>query len=498
MFAARVSARNVQRAARSFATVVESSGVKVAAVENGAPTSSLTVLVKAGSRYEPKEGVANALKNFAFKSTAKRTALGTVRESDLYGGVLSSSLGREHLALSAEFLKGDDRLRECRAPQELGAGCQSDVWIAESSFTLSDGSCISIHRSMGARQVALIGLGASSQNDGDLRKWRRATLRLPNPRLLLSDVFVDILTSFITSAKFTRHEFYVAPLISNDTAAAAANPAIQAIELAHAIAFRQGLASSLYAPAHPSIGLKDIQDYAAKVFTKENIAVVGTGIEQSKLTELVNKAFANAASSSGPTSSSTRYFGGENRIEGTGPQTAFIGIGTMGAPSAEVATLAAYLNPSPSVKWSKGTSPIAAALPEGASVQSVYLPYSDASLVGLLVQAPTAALKEAGSVAVSALKKAASGISQEELASAVARAKFAAASAADARAGVVEAIGAKIFSGSEISLASTLSAFDAVDASAFSKAAAELVKAKPTYVAVGDIVSLPYADELGL
>ncbi|KAF6750443.1 ubiquinol-cytochrome C reductase complex core protein 2 [Ephemerocybe angulata] len=423
MFAARVSARNVQRAARSFATVVESSGVKVAAVENGAPTSSLTVLVKAGSRYEPKEGVANALKNFAFKSTAKRTALGTVRESDLYGGVLSSSLGREHLALSAEFLKGDE------------------------------------------------------------------------------DVFVDILTSFITSAKFTRHEFneYVAPLISNDTAAAAANPAIQAIELAHAIAFRQGLASSLYAPAHPSIGLKDIQDYAAKVFTKENIAVVGTGIEQSKLTELVNKAFANAASSSGPTSSSTRYFGGENRIEGTGPQTAFIGFGTTGAPSAEVATLAAYLNPSPSVKWSKGTSPIAAALPEGASVQSVYLPYSDASLVGLLVQAPTAAaLKEAGSVAVSALKKAASGISQEELASAVARARFAAASAADARAGVVEAIGAKIFSGSEISLASTLSAFDAVDASAFSKAAAELVKAKPTYVAVGDIVSLPYADELGL
>jgi ubiquinol-cytochrome c reductase core subunit 2 len=34
--------------------------------------------------------------------------LGTVRESDLYGGVLSSSLGREHLALSAEFLKGDE------------------------------------------------------------------------------------------------------------------------------------------------------------------------------------------------------------------------------------------------------------------------------------------------------------------------------------------------------------------------------------------------------
>ena len=57
MFAAR---RSVQRLAqwRGLATV---------AVDSGAPTSSLTVVVKAGSRYEPSQGVANALKNFAFK-----------------------------------------------------------------------------------------------------------------------------------------------------------------------------------------------------------------------------------------------------------------------------------------------------------------------------------------------------------------------------------------------------------------------------------------------
>ncbi|KAJ3548214.1 hypothetical protein NMY22_g1344 [Coprinellus aureogranulatus] len=109
--AARVSAARC-KAARTFATAVTEvgNGVRVAAVEksSAAPTASLTVLVKAGSRFESKEGVANALKNFAFKSTAKRTALGTVRESDLYGGLLSSTLGREHLALSAEFLKGDE------------------------------------------------------------------------------------------------------------------------------------------------------------------------------------------------------------------------------------------------------------------------------------------------------------------------------------------------------------------------------------------------------
>jgi ubiquinol-cytochrome c reductase core subunit 2 len=42
--------------------------VKIAALDHGQPTSAVTFLVKAGSRYEPQPGVANALKNFAFKA----------------------------------------------------------------------------------------------------------------------------------------------------------------------------------------------------------------------------------------------------------------------------------------------------------------------------------------------------------------------------------------------------------------------------------------------
>ncbi len=45
---------------------------------------------------------------YSLQSTGKRSALGTVREAELYGGVLSSSLSREHLALTAEFLRGDE------------------------------------------------------------------------------------------------------------------------------------------------------------------------------------------------------------------------------------------------------------------------------------------------------------------------------------------------------------------------------------------------------
>ena len=80
MLASRTSTvRNVQRIARSFATVVDTTGVKVAAVDYNQPTSSVTVLVKAGSRFEPKQGVANALKNFAFK---------VCHDSDIYGPIL--------------------------------------------------------------------------------------------------------------------------------------------------------------------------------------------------------------------------------------------------------------------------------------------------------------------------------------------------------------------------------------------------------------------------
>ena len=57
----------MRRAVRSFATVVDSAGVKVAAVDNGEATTSVTFLVKGGSRFENKPGVAHALQNFAFK-----------------------------------------------------------------------------------------------------------------------------------------------------------------------------------------------------------------------------------------------------------------------------------------------------------------------------------------------------------------------------------------------------------------------------------------------
>ncbi|WFC99413.1 ubiquinol-cytochrome c reductase core subunit 1 [Malassezia yamatoensis] len=73
-----------------------------------APVVSFTVAARAGPRYEPSEGVAHALKNFAFKSTESRSALRIVREAELNGGALSAAMNKEHLLLTADFLKGDE------------------------------------------------------------------------------------------------------------------------------------------------------------------------------------------------------------------------------------------------------------------------------------------------------------------------------------------------------------------------------------------------------
>ncbi|PPQ69968.1 hypothetical protein CVT24_003672 [Panaeolus cyanescens] len=420
MLATRTStARSVQRLARSFATATDSAGVKVAAVDNNQPTASVTVLVKAGTRFQPKVGVANALKNFAFKSTSKRTTIGTVRESELYGGVLSSSLGREHLALTAEFLPAD-------AP-----------------------------------------------------------------------FFVDLLTSYVTSAKFTRHEFeeYVTPLVHAETEAAIQDPATRAINAAHALAFRSGLGQPLFASEHSSVSVEDVKAFASQAFSKGNVAVVGTGIDQATLASLVEKGFASAAASSPLSSPATQYFGGETRIDAHGAQTVFIGFGSAGAPSSELSALAAHLSTNSSVKWSQGLSPLAS-IP---GVQTVYLPYSDASLFGLLVQGPTAAaVKESAKAAVAALKSASQNIQADSLQAAIAKAKFSAASAVETREGLVAAIGPKanIFS---TDLKHKLNVFyKKVDAAGLSKAASSLFAAKPTYVVVGDAAALPYADELGL
>ncbi|CAE6467621.1 unnamed protein product [Rhizoctonia solani] len=398
---------------RAFATAVDASGVSVAAVDHGQPTAAVTLLVKAGSRYETQQGAAHLLKNFAFKTTSQRSALRTAREAEFYGGVLSSTLTREHLAITAEFLRGDE------------------------------------------------------------------------------PYFVELLSSVIASPQFLPYELTEAVIPSTiaESTAALADPATQALELAHAIAFRStGLGASLFAQ-HPSpTNLDGVKQFAASAFTKGNVAVVGTGIDASKLSQLVSKHLAGLPSAgAGTKSSSSQYFGGETRVGAHDGNAVFIGFGASAA-SPELAVLHSYLDTTPAVKWTAGSSPLA-----GTGAIPVYIPYSDAALFGVLVTGNNIA--QDTKTAVAALKK---GLTKEDATKAAAKAKFRAASAVEGREGLVNAVAPQVFGGPKASLESVHAALDKVSDASVSKTLSSLLGGKPTFVAVGDINGLPYADELGL
>ena len=85
----------------------ETNGVKFASRDLPGPTTHLAVVAKAGSRFEPMPGYADALEKFAYKCTGRRTALRITREAELMGSELSSYHSRENLVLSAKFMRPD-------------------------------------------------------------------------------------------------------------------------------------------------------------------------------------------------------------------------------------------------------------------------------------------------------------------------------------------------------------------------------------------------------
>ncbi|ERF76621.1 hypothetical protein EPUS_04441 [Endocarpon pusillum Z07020] len=85
----------------------EEAGVKYASRDLPGPTTTLTVVAKAGTRYQAQPGFSDALEKFAFKSTTRRSAVRMIREVELLGGDLSAYHSRENLVIRAKFLRED-------------------------------------------------------------------------------------------------------------------------------------------------------------------------------------------------------------------------------------------------------------------------------------------------------------------------------------------------------------------------------------------------------
>ncbi|KDE05553.1 hypothetical protein MVLG_04050 [Microbotryum lychnidis-dioicae p1A1 Lamole] len=415
-----------------YATSVQSSeaagGIKIAASDVGSPTAAISVVVKAGSRYETAPGLAHVLRNSLFKATNKRSAIRLVRETEMLGGVLSSSLSREHLVLTAEFIKGNEAY------------------------------------------------------------------------------FAEVLGDAISQAKLSPHEYNeeVLTQVASEYEQAIRDPTTYALDLAHGLAFRTGLGNSLFASPHTAVDYTSAVSYAKAAFAPSNVAVLASGIDTGALSKLVSQHFASSASGAGSLSApATKYFGGEVRVpligHGAALDTFLLAFEGGASSDLNFFVLQALLGGEASVKWSQGLSPLAKVASGTTSAKAVNLAYSDAGLFGIIIHGASDEVSTVAQKAVAELHNIAKGVDGGAVKQAIAKAKFNAAAAFESRVGSLEVLGAQLnASGKVQSLDELFAGLDKVSAESVGKAAAKMLKSKPTTVAVGDSRQLPYADTLGL
>ncbi|KAI9324873.1 Metalloenzyme, LuxS/M16 peptidase-like protein [Zopfochytrium polystomum] len=84
-------------------------GVKIATLDSRGPVSSLSLVIGAGSRHESATapGVAHFLKNTLVRTVPGDNIVRTIREIELRGDSLQTSVGREQISIGSHFLRDD-------------------------------------------------------------------------------------------------------------------------------------------------------------------------------------------------------------------------------------------------------------------------------------------------------------------------------------------------------------------------------------------------------
>lgn len=402
------SSRTAATSVRRYLST-ESSGVKVFSNDDGRPVTQLSLVLKGGSRYDTTPGVSHLLEKFAFKNTSSRSALRLVRESELLGGQLSSSVGKENIVLNAKFLRED----------------------------------------------------------------------LP--------YFVEVLSDVAKDTLYNQYEYDedVVPLAAFEAQRACSDNAYVAREAAHEVAFRKGLGNPALSQQYNPVTLEQVKNYAREVYTKANLSVYASGVEHNDLNELVGKFFKTLGSGSPLTSPKAQLFSGESRIKAPGPTSVVLGFPLAPSPANHV--LASVLGNDQSVKWSIGETPLAVASAKtNTSIAASVHSYSDADLLTVEVGGSNdAAAVRAGLQEVSTLIKGlSSGVSDDQVARAVAKSKFLNASTIER-----DHIAA-------LNNEAHPQEFSAVNTESIKKLSSGLVSGKKVLGVVGKVHEIPYLDEL--
>lgn len=189
-----------------------------------------------------------------------------------------------------------------------------------------------------------------------------------------------------------------------------------------------------------------------------------------KWADQFKSAATTSSSKLGLNTTATKYFGGEQRLAHSSGNSLVIAFpGSDLATSApEISVLAALLNGQSHVKWSPGFSLLSKAIgaSPGLSVLTSNLAYSDAGLFTIQLTGSAVQVRQAAEEAVKAIKSIAEGsVGKEDLAKAVARAKFDALEASEGRnASLLLAGSGLVQSGKPIDITSAIKPLDSVTA----------------------------------
>ncbi|TLD34323.1 hypothetical protein PspLS_00884 [Pyricularia sp. CBS 133598] len=397
-------------------------GLKVASKDAHGPTTKLALVVKAGTRYQPQPGLTVGLEEFAFKNTTKRSALRITRETELLGGQLKAYHTREAVVLEAAFLRDD----------------------------------------------------------------------LP--------YFVELLGEVANETRYTTHELHeeVEQTIHLAQEKLAHDSLAQAVDGAHAVAFHTGLGApvlpSTSTPLSKYMNEHSIAAFAGAAYTKSNVALVADGASQSGLQQWVDSFFKDLPSQSSSEisllSNKSTYHGGEHRVELAGKSSYVIAFpsASIAESKPEIAVIEALLGGNPSLSWSTGFTLLskAAANAPGANAVAKNLSYSDAGLLTIQITGAAPAVRKLAEESVKALKSIAEGgIAQEDLAKAIAKAKFNALTAHELTGAGIVAAGTSIIHGAELfQAAQTIKNLETVTPDKIKAAAKAIIDGKASVSAV--------------
>ncbi|KAI8922426.1 Metalloenzyme, LuxS/M16 peptidase-like protein [Powellomyces hirtus] len=411
-----------------------SAGVTIASIDNLGPVSTVALVVNAGSRTDTADapGVAHFFKNTLIRNTPGDNIVRTVLETELRGDTLYTAHTREQIIIASDFLR--DNLVDA----------------------------------------------------------------------------VPLLFENLFNSHFYPYEFlHQRPHVIEQAAASLADPTTKVLDSLHQAAFRTGLGNSLFATAPAAKNLKraHLQDFAAKYFTADRIAVVGNGVSHNDLKPLVEEALAKFQARISKSSTKTevsKFKGGEIRIE-AGPKSeshfavAFPSVAYTDASYPAALVLRAILDGSKRLKWgnaSGSAGALASAATPKTVVSAFEAGYSDAGIIGFYVQGAADEVKGVAAKSMSALKGLASKVSEEALA----RAKKVAivdAEAALSRDTQVQEIAKQVFATGNLQTTADLAAaINKVTVADIQKLAKSASSAKPAVVAYGNLLKLPYADDL--